>query len=132
MYFGGLMIRRGGPRSWGLWLSVRAVLTAGMGIGLAILLRSAVLPNLEKESQGAGTSAPASLAWILTLKPWLPLLPVPGLVVGIVAIAIRDLRGVLGPLAALLSLVGVLLVAGSLVAALSGLYQMPGDLGLPQ
>ncbi len=119
------MRRRG---SWSMWLAVRATTTAVIGIIVALVLQSAALPKLHSESKKLDRHTPSALEWVSVRPAVLPFLPVPAIILGVAAMFLRPVRGVLAALAALLTVIAMVFIVGSLVAGLAPMYQMPPDL----
>lgn len=128
MYFGSLFMRR--RKSWPVWLAVRSVLTSIMAIIVAVVVNTLASPMLAKQTSELGLDAPGWASMITQMKGVLLFVPVPGLCLGIAALSFRSLRPVLAPLAAIATLLAVMLIVGSLVAAILPMYQMPRGLGL--
>jgi hypothetical protein len=118
--------RRSG--SFSLRLAFRATLTATVAIVAAVIIESTAMPKLETELKGLQRQPPTSLKWAGAFQGRLRYVPVPALVLGIAAIASRRLRPVLAGLATAASLVALVIVVGSLVAALAPMYQIPAEL----
>jgi len=123
MYFGGFLLRR--PGSWPMWLAFRSTATAASALVAAFILRSAALPKLGGEMSGLGANLPVTTSWLAGMRGWLVIFPLPGLILGIAAMAMRSVRPVLAVFAALMSAAAVLLIVATLAASLVPMYRMP-------
>jgi hypothetical protein len=126
MYFASFLMPRSG--SWPMWLAVRSTATAVTGIVVAMFIGSAALPKMAAELQASELQPPAPLGVLVANPQALPMLPVPGLLLGIGAILLRPLRGPLAILAAIASTLAMVLIVGTLVGALVPMYNIPVDL----
>ncbi|MBI4580328.1 MAG: hypothetical protein HY718_11540 [Planctomycetes bacterium] len=114
---------------WSLFLAAKAIAISVVAIGAAIVLSRMALPKLAETLHGMNvTPAP----WVLKgleYQAELPMLPVPGLLLGIAAIMFKPCR----PLLAALALAAAVLATGVIVAMLIGsmapLYEVPRGLG---
>ena len=122
MYFGGFLLRRSG--SWSTWLAFRSTLTAGSAVVVGWIVRTTALPRLTAEASELGLGGAAGSPWLGMVSDWLPLVGVPGLVLGIAAIAIRSARPVLAVLAALASVAAIVVIVAVLAASLLPMYQI--------
>ena len=111
------------------WLALRSVLTAGMAIVVAIILNRTAMPRLTAETPTTHANLPSGLSCLLVGRHLLPWIPVPGLLLGLAALALRPLRPILAVLAAIGCLIAVVLIVGALIGALAPLYQAPAELG---
>ena len=125
MYFGGFLLRR--PGSWPTWLAFRSTATAASALVAAFILRSTALPKLGGEMSDLGVGPPEAASWLVGMRDWLVILPLPGLILGIGAIVMRSVRPVLAVFAALASAAAILLIVATLAASLVPMYQMPGN-----
>jgi len=119
--------RRGGGLA--LRLAIRATLTAAVAIVAAVMVESAVT-RLGGESKGLQRQPPAMLKWAEPFQDRLRYVPVPGLALGIAALLSRRLRPVLAGLAMAASVLAMIIVVASLLAALAPMYQVPEELSL--
>jgi hypothetical protein len=116
------------PGSFALSLAVRATMTAAGAIVAAMIFESAAMPKLQGELKAMNLRPPAGLAWVVPFQGHLRYVPIPALVLGIAAIALRPLRRPLAIAAMALALLAVVILVGSLVAAIAPMYQMPAEL----
>lgn len=130
MYFGRSLRRR--PGSWATRLAFRSTATALVALIAAYVVQSKALPALTREMSELGNDSPAAVSWLMGLRGWLIVVPLPGLILGIAAIALRRLRPILSPLAALASLAAVVALVATLAASLVPMYQIPAELFEPR
>ncbi len=119
------------PPRRGVWLTrlaFRSTLTSALAIVAAYIVKTMALPALGKETEDAASAIPADWRWLLSLRDYLLFLPIPGLVLGVAAIALRPLRPLLAPLALVAAVLAVVAIAGSLVVTLAPLYRVSGEL----
>ena len=126
MFFG----RQRRTGSFSLRLAVRATLTAVVAIVAAGVFESRAQSKLQGELTGMHLQPPASLGWLGVFQGHLQYVPVPALLLGVAALVLRPLRPILAPLAMVATLLAVLIVVGSLLAAMAPLYRMPAELDL--
>ncbi len=127
MYFGGFLLRR--PGAWPTWLAFRSTLTAASAIVVGWIVKTTALPAVAKQASELGTGGLASSDWLVLARDLLPFVGVPGLVLGIAAIAMRPFRPALALLAAFASVAAIIVIVGTLVASILPMYEMPADLG---
>jgi len=130
MYFGSFLRRKPGP--WAIRLAFRSTATALVALIAAYVVQSKALPALTQEMSEPGTGPPTAVSWLMALRGWLIVVPMPGLILGIAAIALRRLRPLLAPLAALASLAAVVALVATLAASLVPMYQIPAELIEPR
>jgi len=114
--------------SWSMWLAMRSLVTAIGGIAAAFVLSSLAMPHLADHIKEMGADAPQMTRFVMENHRYLPIVPIPALVLGIAAVVFRSLRTLLAPLAAVASIMALVVVVGSLVVAMMPLYSMPKDL----
>ncbi len=124
MFFG----RKRGAGAFSLRLAMSATLTSLCAIVAAVVFESKAMPKLQGELQSMHLRTPAALKWVAPFQGHLRYVPVPALVLGIAALALRPFRPVLAPLAMAATLAAVAILVGSLVAVIAPMYQMPGEL----
>ena len=100
-------------------MAFRSTATALVALIAAYVVQSKALPALTREMSELGNDSPAAVSWLMGLRGWLIVVPLPGLVLGIAAIALRRLRPILSPLAALASLAAVVALVATLAASLA-------------
>lgn len=120
MFFGFSRLRK--PGGWWLWLSGRAVALAVVSGVVAYILQELTLPRLAEEGFSLDPSASGLPDWIENIQGFLLYTPVPGLCLGVAAFIFRPFRRSLSILAILASLAALVLVVGTLVAALAPMY----------
>ena len=113
-----------------MWLAVRAVATAIVGIGAAVILNKMAIPALAGQIDQFGSDISPMYKWVMSNHHWLPWIPLPALVLGLAAIMLRSLRNILAPLAAFVSLIAFIVIIGSLVVAMMPMYSMPKSFNL--
>lgn len=121
--------RRGGL---GLYLALRSTFTAAGVIVAAIVLETTAMPKLQGEVTAMKLKAPPGLSWVAPFQPHLRYVAVPGLALGIAAIALRPFRRPLALAATAFTLAAVVILVGSFVALLAPLYQSAADMNLTQ
>ena len=121
----GMMLMR--RRSFGIWLAVRSIVTAVGASVVAVILNHTAMPNLLDGLRDSGQDVPQWLQQVVDLQPLLPWVGVPGVIFGIAAMVLRPLRTPLALLAGLLSVVAIVLVVATLVAAMIPFYQGSQD-----
>jgi hypothetical protein len=126
MYFGSFLVSRSG--SWPMWLAVRSTATAVTGIVVAMTLGSTALPKLSEELKASDLQPPAPLGVLVANPQALPMLPVPGLLLGIAAIVLRPFRGPLAILSAIAATAAMVLIVGALIGSLAPMYSMSVDM----
>lgn len=96
--------------TWSAVVAGNAIALAGTAIGAAIALSRLALPKLAEELSGMGSQPPEWVSIALDHHNELPLVGVPGLVLGVAAMMIRPLRSVLA--------VAAIIAAGLAIAAI--------------
>jgi hypothetical protein len=129
--------------AWTLRLATRAILMGLMGVVAGYVLQSAALPKLQAESNGVARSVirtylPAGVDHKLSVRrpltvagvqlTYLTLLPAAAAILGVAALVLRPMRGVLALIAMLLAVGSFALILTSMISAMAPLYQMPSDL----
>ena len=109
---------------WPMWLAVRSVATAVCCIVAAIILHKTALPALAGTIGQIKTNVPEVTHLVIDNHQWLPWIPVPALIIGIAAVILRPIRSILAPLAAITSLIAVIVIVGSLVVAMMPMYRI--------
>lgn len=95
----------------------------------AVLLNQFGFQNLVHEVKNAPTETPAWSMMLLENRGLLPYLPVPGLILSLLALMMRPLRGLLAMLAMFATILSVLVIVATLLAGIVPLYQLPNDMG---
>jgi hypothetical protein len=114
--------------SWSAYLAGKAIAISGAAIVAAMVLSRMALPMLVDSLSGMDKE-PAD--WILIALQYsngLPLLPVPGLVLGVAAMMLRPLRGVLAVLAMIASGLSAAIIVAMLMGTLAPFYDTSGGL----
>ena len=99
-------------RSWTTWLTFRSLATGIVALGAVYILDTGALPRLEQETRGLGTAAPLGI--LTTIRPYLIYIPATTIGVAFIGLVVRPLRGILAPIAVLLSIASVAAVLGGL------------------
>ena len=120
---------RGRRSSFWTWLAFRSIIAAALAIVVAIIVNRTAMPKLTTEAPTAQSDLPLGLTGLVAHRGLLPLVPVPGLLLGIAALVLRPLRPLLAILATIGCVLAVVLILGTLVGALAPLYQAPAELG---
>ncbi|MHC4442594.1 MAG: hypothetical protein ACYTF1_10025 [Planctomycetota bacterium] len=105
-----------------MWLAVRSVATAVIAIVVAIILHKTAIPALVGNYDSNSSNVSTFTQLVIDNQQLLPWIPVPALIVGITAVAIRHSRGILAPVAAITSLIAVIVIVGSLIAVMMPMY----------
>ncbi len=111
-------------------LAVRSILTGVVAIIVGYFVQSTALNRIRQEEVKPAVNLPPVVSTIAANPGVLPFLPVPGIILGVAAMILRPLRGILASLAALMVALSIAAIIGSLVVALAPMYQMPDDLDL--
>lgn len=109
-------------RRLGTYLAVRCILV-GVGLFLTAAAVGRLLPMLADQTGDLQSQAPKWAQWVEPFGPWLMVLPVPGLVLAILALLLRPIRGILALAATAVTLAAMAIIVGSLLAGLLPLYQ---------
>lgn len=102
--------------SWSAYLAGKAIAISIVAIGAAVALSRMALPRLTAVLGEMGTAPPAWALRALDFRDELPLLPVPGLLLGIAALMFRSFRGLL----AVAAIIAAGLATGIIIAMLIG------------
>lgn len=121
MRFGGFLLRRSG--SWPTWLAFRSTVTAAAAIAAGWVVKATALPALTREVGEGGVASTPLPEWVLALGDWLPLVGVPGLVLGLAAIRLRRFRPPLAVLATIASVGAIVAIVGTLIGLMLPFYQ---------
>jgi len=115
-------------RNWSVYLAFKAVAISLAAIVAAIALSRLALPKLVEAMHGMGTKPPDWVLLALDYRSELPLLPVPGLLLGIAAILFRPFRGLLAIVALLAAALVTLAIVAMLIGSLTPFYDPTGAL----
>jgi hypothetical protein len=124
MFFG----RKRRPGSFSLQLAIRATVLAVCAIVAGMIFESQAQPKLNTELEGLHLQRPAILKWVEPFQGHLRYVPVPALVLGIAALALRPFRPVLAIAAMVAAVLAIMILVGSLLAVMAPMYQVPADL----
>lgn len=97
---------------------------------VAVLLNRVAIPPLLEQHKAAGATVEGWSKFLLDHHDLLPYVAVPGVVLGLAAIYLRPLRGLLAFLATLATLAAVGALLATLLAGMAPLYQIPADMNL--
>ncbi len=115
-------------RSFSLRLAMRSLITSLVAMAAGYVVQGA-LPKLASEAAGADSVLPAQLESLLQVAGGhLVYVPLPALALALAALVLRPLRLILALLAAAAALLALVVIAGSLIAGLAPMYQIPKDL----
>jgi hypothetical protein len=102
--------------NWSAYLAGKAIAISIVAIGAAVVLSRIALPRVTVVLGEMGTKPPGWALSALDYRNELPLLPVPGLLLGIAALMFRPFRGML----AVAAMIAAVLATGIIVAMLIG------------
>jgi hypothetical protein len=122
------LTRKRRPGGFSLYLAFRSTFTAAGALVAAIILESTALPKLQGELTAMKLKPPAGLAWVVPFQGHLRYVAIPGLALGIAALALRPFRRPLAIAAMVFTLLAVVILVGSLVAALAPMYSAAGNM----
>jgi hypothetical protein len=109
-------------RSSGAYLAFKAIAVSLAAIVAAMVLSRMALPKLVEAMHGLGSKPPDWVLLALDYRNELPLLPVPGLLLGIAAIMFRPFRGVLAVAALLAAGLATFAIVAMLIGCLAPFY----------
>lgn len=117
------------PRqNWATFLAVKAITLSIVAMAAAFVLGHLALPKLAEALNGMGRDPSALVLKGIEYQAWIPILPTPGLLLGIWALMFRSLRTPLAVLAMLLAVAATVAVVLLLLGSMAPLYQVPRDL----
>ncbi len=117
-----------GRRSWPVLLAGKAIAISLAAIVAAVVLNQMALPRLAEELHGLQRQPSSFIVFGLKHRGLLPFLPVPGLILGIAAFAMRPLRSPLALLAMLAAVAATGVIVAMLLGSMAPLYEIPRDL----
>jgi hypothetical protein len=114
--------------NWAGYLAGKAIAISGGAIVAAMALSRVALPTLVESLSGMGNQPPEWVLIALQYRSELPLLPLPGLILGVAAIMLRPLRGVLAVAAMLAAGLATAIIVAMLIGSLAPFYDASGGL----
>jgi hypothetical protein len=114
---------------WATLMAVKAALLSAVAIAAAVVLTRMALPKLVEALHCAGRPSSPLVLMELRYQDTIPLLPVPGLILGIAALMFRPFRALFAILAMLAALVATAGIVALLIGSMAPLYEVPRGLG---
>lgn len=113
---------------WAVSMAIKAILLSIVASGAGFVVGRMALPKLIDALHGMGQKPPELILTSLQYQDLLPLLPLPGLVLGIAALMFRVFRPLLAPLAMLAAVLATFGIVAMLIGSMAPLYQIPRGL----
>ena len=111
--------------AWPTTMAVKAILLSIVASGAGFVLTRMALPKLADALHVIGHEPSG---WVLTgmrFQDVLPILPAPGLVLGIAALMFRPFRPLLAVLAMLVAVAATIVIVALLIGSMAPLYEIP-------
>ncbi len=108
--------------SWSVYLAGKAVAISIVAIGAAVVLSQMALPRLVAVLGEMGAKPPGWALRALDYRSELPLLPAPGLLLGIAALMFKPFRGLLALAAIIAAVLATFIIVAMLVGSLVPFY----------
>lgn len=116
------------PHNWSLAMAGKAIAISLVAIGAGFVLQAKALPKLVETLREMDREPSAWIALGLQFSSLLPLLPVPGLVLGIGAIIMPTFRKPLAALAIVAAAAATAVIVAMLIGTMAPLYEIPREL----
>jgi hypothetical protein len=114
--------------TWSRRLAIRSIVIGFVAIIAAIMVQMTALVKLNAFAKEMGLQKTLSAQWVHAASIVLPVFPIPAVIFGGLALAIKPLRPLFAILAAIAALLGLILIVLTLGLAMAPMYSIPHDL----